>query len=233
MGSTERPPRTWQVLRLGSRRRPVLGVLSVWALVERLTSAKEGIHEVRPGSLLRYSARRHRGGAVELRDGTVVEPGDRVFELHLANERLQALTASGASIWVLLALLREDLGGLALRIASGQAEPVKALHGETILAAAGPRLGFERLERRHGWSARLHRFFFAGLVALHNPGGWNAAARKAHRWPDELWLSAGELLRRYGSGERVSLRAATAGRPSQSRARPSPTSAISTSLTAR
>lgn len=234
MGSPEEAPRAWQLLRLGSRRHHRWGVLAVWTAVERFTSFSSGVVDVREGGLLRVSRARHHGAPVELRDGTVVCAGDPVLELHLANERAGRLGAE-ISPWMLLRMLRDDLRHLAAEVAAGTFGEPLALHGTTLLAAAGPRLGFERLEAPRTPGLRLHRFFFAGLVALHNPSGWQAAARKAKRWPAELWLSRSELLRRYGTraaDTRERDRERELGR-SKTSASASPTSAISTSLTAR
>jgi hypothetical protein len=225
VGKHERPPRGWRLLRLGWRRHPRIGVLGAWALVEAWTAAKLGIHDLRPGGLLRASVARHRGAAVRLRDGTVVAAGTEVLELHLDNDRLGRLAAAGATPWELLEQLRADLRALAASLRAGRFADVRALHGLTLLAAAGPRLGFELVEPPRSWSLRLHRFFFAGLVALHNRSGPRALARKAKRWPADLWLSRGELLRRYGDGEPESA-GSPPTRESEATAGASPTSAL-------
>ena len=233
MPASDRKPRAWLLFRIGLCHHLRCGPLSVWALVEKPTAATLDIHDIRPGGLLRFSVARYRGAPLGLRDGTVVFPGDRLLELHLANDRLGRLGAAGVSPWRLLEQLRADLEALARTLEVGRLGDVRAVHGTTLLAAAGPRLGFELTEPRHTWSLRLHRFFFAGLVALHNPRGARALARKGRRWPGELWLSRAELLRRYGSGALAGSEPPAGPRRSVKEASPSPTSAIRTSLAAR
>lgn len=170
-------PISWRLFRLGFVVRPV------WSLVERFTAWHLRIEEVRPGGVLRFNR--------ELRDGR------RLLELHLGNPRLAALSAAGP--WVMLGELRSDLRVLARRFEAGEFEGVEALHGTTLLAAAGTRLGFELRPLPPSPSLRLHRFFFVGLVALHNPAGPRAVAHERNRWPAELWMTRERLLARYGS----------------------------------
>lgn len=190
----------WSLLRLGwAKSGRAVGVLSVWVLVERLTARFQRIRPVRPQAMLRYAIGRHRGAQVALRDGTVIEDGDPVIELHFDNQRLVQMTRAGTSPWPLLQQARADLVALQTTLSSGLGIDFKALHGETLLAPAGTRLGFEVRPMPRTWRHALDRFFMAGLVVLYNPAGWRAASRHASRWPGEIWMSRSVLARRYGT----------------------------------
>jgi hypothetical protein len=196
-----RPGRTWSLLRLGwARGGRAVGVLSVWVLVERVSAKFQRIRPVRPNAMLRYALGRHRGERVILRDGTVIEAGDPVAELHFDNHRLVEMTRTGTSPWPLLQQARGDLAALEAMQSAGQLGGVKALHGKTLFAPAGSRLGFEVRPMPRTWHSALDRFFMVGLVVLYNPRGWRAAARHAARWPGELWMSRAVLARRYAPG---------------------------------
>lgn len=201
-----RPSRIWSLLRLGwARSGRTLGVLSVWILVERLTAWRQRIRPIRSGAMLRYALGRHRGRQVALRDGTVIAAGDPIVELHFDNHRLVELGTSGTSPWPFLQQARGDLAELERLLASGAIPDVKALHGLTLFAAAGTRVGFEVRALPKTWRFALERFFLAGLVVLYHPAGWKAAIRHAPRWPGEVWMGRAALAHRYG-GARTPVR---------------------------
>lgn len=205
-----RPSRVWSLLRLGwARGGRTLGVLNVWVLVEHLTAWRQRIRPVRPGAMLRYAPACHRGEPIELRDDTRISSGDPIIELHFDNRRLVELSRTGTSPWPFLQHARDDLVELERLLSSGEIADVRALHGVTLFAAAGTRLGFEVRSLPKTWRFALERFFLAGLVVLYHPAGWMAAARHAPRWPGEIWMSRATLTRRYGAKE-----AALSPRPS-------------------
>lgn len=192
------PARIWSLLRLGwTKRGRAFGVLSVWVLVEHLTARLQRIRPVRSQAMLRYALMRYRGERVVLHDGTVVATGDPIIELHFDNHRLLELTKSGTSPWPLLRQARSDLTALEKLLASGSLGDIKALHGLTLFAPAGSRLGFEARPLPRTWRFALERFFMTGLVVLYHPAGWTAAAHQAARWPGEVWMSRAILAHRY------------------------------------
>lgn len=192
------PARTWSLLRLGwAKRGRAVGVLSVWVFVEHLTARLHRVRPVRPQAMLRYALERHHGQRVVLHDGTVIASGDPIIELHFDNRRLVELTREGTSPWPLLQTARGDLAALEAMLSSGALVDVKALHGLTLFAPAGTRLGFEVRPLPRSPRFAMERYFMAGLVMLYHPWGWKAAARHRARWPGEIWMSRATLTRRY------------------------------------
>jgi hypothetical protein len=202
-----RPPRSakaagpsWNLLRLGwAKEGRAVGVLAVWIWWERLLAWRQRIRPVREDGILRYSLSRHRGRRVVLRDGRVIERGDRIVELHFDNRRLVEVSAVRTGPWGLLRRLPEDLAALQRLLATGQLGEVRALHGVTLFAAAGPRLGFEVRPLRRSRYMALQHFFMAGLVVLYHPEGWRVAQRQRARLPGEVWMSLGALNDRFGA----------------------------------
>lgn len=193
-----RPRPHWYLLRAGwAREGRALGVLDVWIGWERMLGALQRIRPIREGSLLRYAIRHHSARPVTLHRGWVGR-GAVIVELHLDNHRFAALAGAGAPPLRLVRLMREDLRVLASLVDGGALGPVAALHGVTFMASAAPILGFEARDVPHNLHRRLDRYFMAGLVLLYNPAGWRSVEHHAARWPGEVWMSAGELRRRYG-----------------------------------
>jgi hypothetical protein len=200
-GPGRQPKRAWSLLRIGwAKGGRAVWVLSVWLLVERLSTWLQHIRPVQAQAMLRFSVTRHRGKGLVLKDGTEIVWGDPIIELHFDNRRLVELTRTGTSPWPLIQIIRADLAALATRLSSEGHDEIKALHGVTLFAPAGVRLGFEVHPLPRTWRLALERFFMAGLVILYNPAGWRAAGPHAARWPGELWMSRATLMRRYGSG---------------------------------
>ena len=135
-----------------------------------------------------------------LRDGTVVRAGDQAPIIHFDNRRMQQLASSAwpTDAW---RVARSDLRSLAAAHAALPPEerPV-AYHGITVLAALTRRAGFEVRERRRTPWVRLQDWYLRSLLARWAPDG---RVRLTHGHGPlqtrEAWLSARELLRRYGA----------------------------------
>lgn len=186
-----------------------VGPLSFWLLWQWVTDRYYRPRPARPGGLLKYTIRRYRGQPFRLADGSVVLPGELIAELHVDNAALVARLSGEArscraAPWFLLRDVAGDLSALA---APGRLDPgVKALHGVTLLAGAGPRLGFEKRGLpRTPWND-LVRFFMLGLLAIYSPKGRRRLARmRQDLYPAEVWMARGTLLARYrGAGREPS-----------------------------
>jgi hypothetical protein len=173
---------------------PILG------LVERIDRRLRRIHPIGDDSVLGLERHRHGGAPVTLGDGTVVRVGALAPIIHFDNRRLQQLASSGwpTDAW---RVARSDLRSLAAAHAAlPPEERPMAYHGTTLLAALTRRAGFEVRERRRTPWVRLQDWYLRSLLARWAPDG---RVRLTHGHgplqTTEAWLSAGELLRRYGA----------------------------------
>ena len=175
-----------------------LGVLSVWIAWNQLLEWLWRLRAVRPGGVLRYRLGHHWGRRITLKDGTVVSRGDRVLELHFDNRRLLGMAAApGWNAWETMELIDADLERLAELTRSGRLTKVGALHGVTLFASPGRRLGFEMHPVPHTWTWSLQRFYLIALLPIYHRDGWREFERmRRNRWPAELWMSVDHLLRR-------------------------------------
>ena len=128
----------------------------------------------------------------------MVAKGDLIVELHFDNSGL--MHSSSEEDWnpfAVMEALGADLDELARRIGAGSLGPVRALHGVTLFAVPGRRLGFEVRPVPHtlGWS--FERYFLIGLLPIYHRDGWREFDRmRRNRWPGELWMSVDSLLQR-------------------------------------
>lgn len=195
---------------------------AVVLLIDRILRKRHGIREFTsaPDCVLRIAIGRA-SREIRLSDGTKVEPGDPVGEIHLWNERIPKMSQYGPDMrWGLgfQRLVVKSLGLLADYVeASPEFEHVKAFRaqlgvkgqdGEAKVARLARRFGFERVGRsgRPGFSDRFHRFFdnlyATGLVLAFNPASLRGKGFWRFERP-EIWISRKGLLDRYGNAQHV------------------------------
>ena len=176
----------------------------------------------RVGPVLSVDRRIYRGAARRFPDGTVLRPGDAIGELHLHNRRVRAIHAT-AGHPVPHGLTFRRLLVASLRALAGAVEadpllrPLEVFHASTILATGAERIGFV-VTAANGRAPRLRTLFFHLLLCRYHAHG--LARLPEHGLPPrELWLTAKELRRRYGTVDARagltpgSVRALPRGRP--------------------
>lgn len=154
---------------------------------------------MRPSGVFRYRVARHHGPTVTLVDGSVVAANDRLVELHFDNRQLLSESARTEwNPWTTMEAMALDLRELAVLLDAGTFGHAVALHGTTLFAVPGRRLGFEVRPVPHSIGWALERYFLIGLLPIYHREGWTAFDRfRRDRWPAELWMSAATLRSRY------------------------------------
>lgn len=196
-GTREWESRFWKIVASHSQPGEPRGLLTGWWLWEQL-ARRLWPSQPAPGEpfgLVKIRVVAYHGEAVDLPDGTRVEPGSRIAEIHCDNERALALAQSGTNLFT---AARDDLRALANWVADG-AVNIVALYGFTMLGPAAARLGFCR--RVHALTPRAvaDRLYMNGLLAIYTPEGLSRL-RQGHvleAAPEEVWMSRGQLLRLY------------------------------------
>lgn len=171
----------------------------ILSLAEVVDRRRRRIRPIRQDGLLGLELGRHRGELVRLSDGSVVPPGAPVGYMHLRNDRVRALASDG---WQLAGYRagRADLAALALWW-KGQpaAERPVAFTAATILAPFIQHEGWEIRPRRRTPRTRLDDWWMSWLMIHFGLTGRTRLARPHRRLESaEVWLSAGELVARYG-----------------------------------
>jgi hypothetical protein len=173
----------------------------ILSLAEAVDRRRRRIRPIRREGLLGLEVGRHRGQLIRLSDGSTVPSGARVGHLHLRNDRVGALAMNG---WQLRGY-REARADLAALACWWKRQPVVerpvAFAGTTILGPLIRRDGWEVRSRRRTWRARLDEWWMSWLMIHFGLAGRERLTRRHHRLDlAEVWLSAAELVARYGQG---------------------------------
>jgi MFS family permease len=186
-----------------SRSGQAYGIMLFWQFWEGLTMLVEPIKPVphAPYGLFGVRFKRYHGRPMDLPGGVHIQNGDRVGDLHFRNRAFMAYAAHN-SPWGLVQLFRQEMQAFA----QWAQEPdfpkdVQAFYGVTLLARAVRRIGFTIYERPKTLKAWLDRGFMTGLLVLYNKKGVERLKQGTTygSYPEEVWITREELLRRYGT----------------------------------
>lgn len=192
--------RAWHLLAAGSGSGKARRLLRIWAWYERL-DLRLWPNQPIPGApwgVFQITLVRYQGRPFTLPDGVEVQRGDLVCRLHINNPALMRVVANGT--WRLQTATIGDLRALAAAMERGDLpRDVRAVFGISVLARGSARLGFVVRPRPRTFKSFLDRVYLQGLLALYCPQGVGRLGygRTVTSWPDELWMSRAELMRRY------------------------------------
>jgi hypothetical protein len=174
------------------------------ALFERFWHV-EPVDPGEPGIALRIAFQRYCGPAILLADGSRVEPGDRVFELHMRNDLLGELHVQHggdrgkAGVAYFMAMRRAMRRLAALWPEQDRFAGAVACFGVSLFPEHLARGGFEVRELLPRWRRRMLSWWTRRVVASFHPEG--RARVVEDRRPREVWLvwmSRDTCLRLYG-----------------------------------
>jgi hypothetical protein len=198
-GATSAEAMAWRIAALGSHPGHPRGLLLAWPCWEWISHRIWPLSPI-PNSrfgLLQFRLERFHGDPIVLPDGTRIEPGATVGEFHCDSHVMLEMVRRNENPY---AAARADMACLAtwLDTVDPQRE-IRAFHGITMLGSAAARLGFCVVDRAPSIKAWLDRLFMTGLLLLYTTDGLERLdrGRTLGRYPREVWMSRGELVRRY------------------------------------
>ncbi len=148
-------------------------IISLWLLWERafhfLFRLKVVGSDEPPA--FHYRVTKYGGESVSFEDGSKVEKGDRIAELHFDNRMLSSLAATSKSpLATGIRILREVERALPRLAKQLKADPdavgVKAVYGVTMIHRGADRLGFHVYKLKEGWFARSTRVYLRVLLKV-------------------------------------------------------------------
>ncbi len=181
-------------------------IRTLWPVVDKCLRTISQSKPVRTDDtgIIRYDLHRYKGPTKALNDGSEIETGDTIIELHLSNawfkRRRNLYLSASQSPREFLGCFAQDLGILAQQISTGIFGDIAALHGNTLLYVAARRLGFQVDDLPDSLWKKAARFYMAGLMqAYHLRIGGVSELREKHWELKEVWFSRVALLNKYGS----------------------------------
>lgn len=148
-------------------------IISLWLLWERAFHLLFRLKEVDSGNppAFHYRVTKYGGESVSFEDGSKVEKGDRIAEIHFDNRMLSSLAATSKSpLATGIRILREVERALPRLAKQLKADPdavgVKAVYGVTMIHRGADRLGFHVYKLKEGLFARSTRFYLRMLLKV-------------------------------------------------------------------
>ena len=190
--------------------RALIGVIVLrgWVFLDVMVSWYLNLKPLRQDRITTIDVRlrRRRGGPVKLDDGSVVNPGDLILEIHMNNgwflRNKDFMHLPGKIGWEFLSAFSEDLNYLAKQVSEGIfASEIKAIHARTLLRQdqGSQRLGFTVMDLPNTLWRRLSQFYLAGLRQAYYPERARRPIAKAKPLVrKEIWMSKRKLLQSYG-----------------------------------
>jgi YkoP domain len=192
----------WRLIAHGVHPGEPHGLLVAWLRWEQFAHYLWPVNDVprSPNNTFGMRIVHYTGKALALRDGTKVEPGAAICELHCNNAVVLGITRAGTINPYCAA--RQDLATLARWVAEAdEAREVCAVYGFTLLGAVAARLGFAVKRCVPSIGQRFVRMFMTGLLVIYTREGLSRIERgsTAGSFPCEVWMSRRELIARYGN----------------------------------
>lgn len=175
-------------------------LIDLW---ERIARRAMGIRPVAGGSVVGYSIRRYPGRGFTSADGTAVQKGDPVIELHLDSRQIEARTAGATTHGRVLFLRKEMIAGLRAFAGLVKTDPALAqtrgIWAMTLIHRGVEPLGFTVTDLPPGLLRSLSDRYMKMLLRVYHPEHeGRLQQREEELVSKEIFMSQAVLLSRYG-----------------------------------
>ncbi|MFD1773315.1 polysaccharide deacetylase family protein [Paenibacillus rhizophilus] len=176
-------------------------IVGLWLLWERCFHFLFRLRTVTPDlPFLHYRLRPYQGHTVSMDDGTTLNKGDQVIELHIDNRQLfelGMLSRSAAQLAIrMIRRMDKDMPFLAEIIAGDDTlSEAKALYGVTMINRGPEKFGFTVKDLPKGLFASLTKFYLSILMSvIHPAGGARLKERSEALVPKIIVMPVSQLL---------------------------------------
>lgn len=181
-------------------------IVPIFILWEKIFAKLHHIYTVEnsPYGLLRMSIHPYSGNPLPLEDGSTLQPGEYVAELHISNTVIYSGKVGNVTVASdihLLPLFREEIQNLARLARDGKLDPrVKALWGITLFGPGVRRMGFQMRPLPPGKNAAMLRAWMGFLRWIFSPPTAHRRSKtSATRQAQEFWMSIKYLVEKYAN----------------------------------
>ncbi|AFK86312.1 MULTISPECIES: YkoP family protein [Thermoanaerobacterium] len=150
----------------------------IWSLWEFVFAKLNNIHTVGgDDSEIRIAIKRYRGKKIVLKDGTVLDKGDKFAELHLNNKVLTEITSSSSSPIaigiIVLKRFKKSLKALKAYINENHDfDDVNVFMGYTLFNQGVEMLGFEVMDMKSPLERFIITHYESFLLGIFHPEGF-------------------------------------------------------------
>lgn len=179
-------------------------LVSVWLLWEKGFHALFSLETVTPDDpMLHFRKRAYTGKPVVMEDGTLLDKGDQVLELHFDNRKLYQIgSRSRSEMQLAIQMIRavqKDLPTLAnMVLERPEFKEVRGLYGVSMISRGPEQFGFHVLDLPSGLFASSTRLYLKLLLSVIHPKG-QARLKEGSQVlePKMLMMPVEVLIERY------------------------------------
>lgn len=179
-------------------------VVSLWLLWEKGFHAVFGLETVSPADpMLHFRKRAYTGKTLVMEDGTRLEKGDQVLELHFDNNKLFEIgSRSRSEMQLAIKMIRavqKDLPTLANMVLDRpEFQNITGLYGVTMISRGPEQFGFHVMDLPRGLFASSTRLYLKLLLSVIHPKG-QARLKEGSQImePKMLLMPVDVLIERY------------------------------------
>ncbi|OAB34086.1 polysaccharide deacetylase family protein [Paenibacillus glacialis] len=154
-----------------------IAVVKLWLMWEVVFHFIFQLKTVNPADpFLHYRQRSYKGKTLTLDNGSLLEHGDSIIELHVDNEKLFQLgVKSRSTVHLAIQMIRsmeKELPMLAQQlIENDEFKHVKALYGVSMINRGPKKFGFSILDLPEGWFSKSTKVYLKILLNIIHPTG--------------------------------------------------------------
>lgn len=181
-------------------KRLLVGLWLIWEQVFQFLFRLRTLSPSEP--FLHYRLRKYQGQPIRMDDGSMLNKGDKVIELHIDNRELFELgmhSRSSAQLAIrMIRRMEKDMPALADVIAHDEELlEAKALYGVSMINRGPEKFGFTVLDMPDGWFARSSKIYLKVLLSvIHPAGGARLKERTEVLVPKLILMPISELMKR-------------------------------------
>ncbi|GGH73953.1 hypothetical protein JOD43_000175 [Pullulanibacillus pueri] len=150
-------------------------LMRLYSLWEHLYHKMHGLKPRHERDLILFRIKEYKGEPLSLTDGTLLQEGDLILDLHFNNDLLIQTSIESKNTMHMITTLLHMMKATFKRMRSYMSEPeyekVKALYGVSLFHRGAKQFGFDVLDLPKGGNSGFQRFYLRLLLTIMHPNG--------------------------------------------------------------